>query len=109
MTYSSMFQVLQKRATTNASKRRQRAKLGETDQAAYKMHRCKLKEIRKKKKDARYQSAMQQDVTAILRDLTLVTASLTKFKNRYGHKNTLLIQKRFLIIREESMEAKHPW
>ena len=105
-----MFQVLQKRATTNASKRRrQRAKLGETDQAAYKMHRCKLKEIRKKKKDARYQSAMQHDVAAIMRDLTRCTASLVKFKNRYGHKNALLIQKRFLIIHEESMEAKHPW
>lgn len=99
-------QVLQKRKTTNEGKKRRR-KQGKLDQAAYKLHRCKLKKMTTL--EERYQHSMRQDVSVLFQILACYTASLVNFEKIHGRKNALLIQKRFHIIQEEALEAKHPW
>ena len=106
-----LFQILRKRETTNRGKKKrlQRAKLGESDQAAYRQQRERLKEIKESIKEEKYQRAMKQDEAKLLRKLACVTASLVKFTKRYGLSNANLITMRFNCIQEEAMEAKHPW
>ena len=59
--------------------------------------------------EERYQHSMRQDVSVLFQILACYTASLVNFEKIHGRKNALLIQKRFHIIQEEALEAKHPW
>ena len=79
--------------------------MGETDQATYQLHRLSLQT----KKEARYQHAIKQEEVAIFRQRDQLVASIVKFENRHGKSIANLVRKRFLRIKEEGMEAKHPW
>ena len=52
---------------------------------------------------------MKQEETAIIRLRDHLVATLVKFENRYGKSNAILVKTRLLRIKEEVMEARHPW